>query len=409
MKKSVLKNYARLIAQMGVNIQPGEEVKIQCDLDQPEFIKMLTEECYKLGAKKVVVDWMYQPLDKIHVNYRDLDTLKKVEKWEKEKMKRETEVFPARIYVMSEDPDGLKGIDREKWAKMCQARYKVMKPYIDKLEGTQKWCIAAVPGKKWAKKVFPELRVQQAMEKLWDNILYTSRAAEGEDPVKNWQEHNKDLHARCDYLNSLKIKKLIYKSSNGTDFEVGLIPDSRFSAASEKTLQGQEYNPNIPSEECFISPMKGEAEGIVYSSKPLAYRGELIEDFWIKFENGKAVDCQARVNGDLLKQLISMDEGSCYLGECALVPYDSPIRESGILFYNTLFDENAACHLALGRGFIETIKDYDKYTLEEIRKMGVNDSMVHEDFMIGTKDLNITAICENGKKVPIFKNGNWAF
>lgn len=409
MKKTVLRKYAKLIAQMGVSIKKGDEVMILCELDQPEFIEMLTQECYRAGAGKVIVEFNYQPLQKLHVRHRSVKTLSAVEKWEEERFQHYVDKLPARIYIMSEDPDGLKGINQEKMAKGYQGRYLVTKKYTDQMDGKYKWCIAAVPGKAWAKKVFPELKVNQAMEKLWQAILSTSRVDEDSDPVENWKNHNKDIHSRCDYLNSLGIEELQYKSSNGTDFRVGLIESSKFCGASEKTLGGEEYNPNIPSEECFVSPMKGKAEGIVYSSKPLSYQGELIENFSITFKDGKAVDCKAEKNEELLKKLISMDEGAAYLGECALVPYDSPIRNSEILFYNTLFDENAACHLALGRGFIECIKDYEKYSLEEIREMGVNDSMVHEDFMIGTEDLSITAKCKDGKTVPVFENGNWAF
>ena len=246
------------------------------------------------------------------------------------------------------------------------------------------------------------------MEKLWEAILSTSRALEG-DPVANWEAHNKDLHSRCDYLNSLHIRSLHYTAGNGTDFTVGMIPEAHFCGGSEKSLQGIVFNPNIPSEECFISPMRGQAEGIVYATKPLSYQGQLIDKFWIKFHEGKAVEWNAEVNNELLTKLITMDEGSAYLGECALVPYDSPIRQSGILFYNTLFDENAACHLALGMGFADTIENFHERTLAECRALGVNDSMIHEDFMIGSQDMNIDAVCADGKTVPIFRNGNWAF
>lgn len=409
MKKSILRKYAKLIAVKGVNVQKNQEVIIVADLDQPEFVKMVVEECYRAGAGKVIVDWDYQPLTKLHIRHRSVKTLSTVEKWEEEKFKHYIEKLPCRIYLISEDPDGLKGINQEKMAKGQQGRYKILKPYQDELDGKYQWCIAAVPGKAWAKKVFPDLKVSQAVEKLWETILFTSRVDEESDPVENWINHSADLHSRCAYLNSLEIEKLKYSASNGTDFTVGLIPNSQFCGGSEKTLSGIEYNPNIPSEECFISPMKGEAEGIVYSTKPLSYQGQLIENFWIRFENGKAVEYGAEKNEALLDKLINMDENSAYLGECALVPYDSPISNTNILFYNTLFDENAACHLALGRGFMETIKDYSDYSFEEIKAMGVNDSMVHEDFMIGTSDLSIVAHCKNGNKVQIFKDGNWAF
>lgn len=407
MKKTVLRSYARLIARCGVNIQPGQEVFIEADLDQPEFVQMLVEECYKCKAKKVVVDWNYQPLQKIHYRYRTLTTLGKVEKYEEARWQHYVDTIPCRIYLISEDPDGLRGINQEKMAKAQQKRYPIAKPYRDALENKYQWCIAAVPGKAWAKKLFPQLRAGAAVEKLWEHILATSRV--DDDPIAAWEAHNRDLHDRCAYLNSLHIEKLHYTSANGTDFTVGMIPEGRFCGGSEKSLQGIVFNPNIPSEECFISPKRGEAEGIVYATKPLSYQGQLIDRFWIKFHEGKAVEWHAEVNNELLTKLITMDEGSAYLGECALVPYDSPIRKSEILFYNTLFDENAACHLALGMGFADTIEGFHEKTLAECRALGVNDSMIHEDFMIGSQDMNIDAMCADGRTVAIFRNGNWAF
>ena len=301
----------------------------------------------------------------------------------------------------------MKGVNQEKMAKAQQAKYKVIKPYRDQLENKYQWCIAAVPGVAWAKKLFPNLSKAQAVEKLWEAILDASRV--NEDPIAAWKAHNDDLAARCAYLNSLNIETLVYKSSNGTDLRVGMIPEAEFKGGGEYSLNNIFFNPNIPTEEVFISPMRGKAEGIVYSTKPLSYQGQLIENFSVRFEGGKAVEVHAEKNEELLKKLISMDEGAAYLGECALVPYDSPIQKSGLLFYETLFDENAACHLALGMGFADTIKDFDKYTLEECRKMGVNDSMIHEDFMIGAADLDIDAVTRDGKTVPIFRKGNWAF
>ena len=409
MKKSVMQKYARLIARKGVNIHKGQEVIIRADLDQPEFVRMTVEECYKAGASKVTVDWQYQPLQKLHYRYRSLKTLSKMENWEIEKLKLSVEKLPAMIYIMSEDPDGLKGINQEKVAKSQKALYPIMKPFRDAKDNKYQWCIAAVPGEKWAKKVFPELRVNAAMEKLWETILYTARA-DGDDPVQAWEDHNKNLHTKCDYLNALGIRELRYHSANGTDFCVGLIPDALFMGGSECAQgSGIEFNPNIPSEEIFTSPMRGKAEGTVVSTKPLSFRGELIENFSITFKDGKAVDCKAEKNEELLRTMITMDEGAAYLGECALVPFDSPICNSGVTFYNTLFDENACCHLALGYGFSNCIKNYETYTLEECREKGINDSIIHVDFMIGSADLSIDAVTEDGKTVAIFRDGNWAF
>ena len=407
MKATILRNYARLIARMGVNIQKGQDVIVFCELDQPKFAELLVDECYKAGARYVKVEFSHQPLYKLHVRHQTVTTLARVEEWEKARLQHYVDTLPCRIYLESVDPDGLKGINQKKIAKADQKSWPIIKPYHDKMENKYQWCIAAVPGEAWAKKLFPGMRASQAVEKLWQAILDTCRV--WDDPVAEWEKHNQSLKDHCAYLNSLHIEKLHYTASNGTDFTVGMIPQARFTGGCEESLQHIVFNPNMPTEECFISPMKGEAEGIVYATKPLCYQGQLIEGFWIRFHEGKAVEWHADKNEKLLGEIINMDEGSAYLGECALVPYDSPINNTGLLFYNTLFDENAVCHLALGKGFMDTIEDFQNKTLEEVRALGVNESMVHEDFMIGAADMSIDAICEGGKVVPIFRNGNWAF
>ena len=407
MKKTILRKYARLIAECGANVQKGQEVFILAGLDQPEFVAMVVDECYKLGAKRVVVDWDYQPLEKLHVRHQSVRTLSELTDYQEARYKHYLEKLPCRIYIDSDDPDGLRGINQKKQAAARQKRYPLIKGYVDALEGKYQWCIAAVPGAAWAKKLFPALSKRQAIEKLWQAILDTSRVTD--DPVAAWKAHNRDLHERCAWLNGLGIEKLHYTAANGTDFTVGMIPEAEFKGGGDTSLSGIFFNPNIPTEECFISPMRGQAEGIVYASKPLSRDGQLIDGFWIRFSEGKAVEWHADVNNELLTHIITMDDGSAYLGECALVPYDSPIQNSGILFYNTLFDENAACHLALGAGFADTIKGYESKTLEECRAMGINDSMVHVDFMIGTADMSIDAVTRDGKTVPVFRNGNWAF
>ena len=407
MNKTVLREYARLIVCCGVNVQKGQEVLIYAGLDQPEFVKLVVEEAYKAKAKKVVVEWSYEPLAKLHVRYQSVKTLGAVEPWQEARQQHYCDALPCRIHLISEDPDGMRGMNTEKMAKARQLSYPIVKPYIDQREGKQQWCIAAVPGVAWAKKVFPGMTKNRAVEKLWEAILSTSRV-EG-DPVAAWEKHNADLKKRCDYLNSLGIKSLHYTADNGTDLTVGMIPEARFCGGGEVSRQGIFFNPNIPTEECFISPMKGQAEGIVYSTKPLSYQGQLIENFYMRFEHGRVVEARAEKGEELLNTLLSMDEGASYLGECALVPQASPIAESGLLFYNTLFDENAACHLAIGMGFADTIVDAHNKTLEQCRQLGINDSMVHEDFMIGCDSMNIDAQTFDGKAVPIFRSGNWAF
>jgi len=407
MKKTVLREYARLIVRCGVNVQKGQEVMVYAGLDQPEFVKLVVEEAYKAKASKVIVEWNYDPLTKLHVRYQSVKTMGTVPEWQKARQQHYCDVLPARIHLVSDDPDGLKGINMGKMAKARKMSYPILRPYIDQREGKQQWCIAAVPGAAWAKKVFPGMRTSQAIEKLWEAILFTSRV--NEDPVKAWEDHNADLRKRCEYLNSLGIESLHYTADNGTDLTVGMISEAVFCGGAEVSRQGITFNPNIPTEECFISPMRGKAEGIVYSTKPLSYQGQLIENFSLRFENGKAVEAKAEKGEELLNTMITMDEGAAYLGECALVPQNSPICESGILFYETLFDENAACHLAMGAGFADTIRDHHSKTLEECRALGINDSMIHVDFMIGCDSMNIDAHCADGKIVPIFRNGNWAF
>ena len=407
MKKTVLRKYADLIVRKGINVQKGQEVLVYAELDQPEFVAMVVEACYKAKAKKVTVEWDYQPLQKLHIRHQSVKTMGTVTDVQKAKQQYQCDVLPCRLFLMSEDPDGLKGVNLGKVAKARKMSYPILKSYIDQREGQQQWCIAAVPGKAWAKKVFPELRPAAAMEKLWEVILYASRVTD--DPIKAWDDHNADLKARCAYLNDLGIESLHYTAANGTDLTVGMIPEGIFGGGADTSRQGIVFNPNIPSEECFTSPMKGKAEGIVYSTMPLSYQGQLIDKFSIRFENGKAVEAKAEVGEELLNTMLTMDEGAGYLGECALVPQASPICESGILFYNTLFDENAACHLAVGRGFTDCIRDHHNKTLQECQELGINDSMIHVDFMIGCDSMNIDAVCADGKTVAIFRNGNWAF
>ena len=408
MNKLQLRRYAKLLAKTGINVKKEQWVIVQAELDQPEFVEMVVEELYRAGAGKVTVEWAHQPVSALHYKYQDQDTLSQMQKWEIEKWELKKKELPAMLYLESSDPDGLKGIDQNKFTAVRSARSKIIKPYRDEMDNNYQWCIAAVPGKAWAKKVFPHLNVLQATEKLWDAILKASRA-DGADPVREWANHNDEIARRCDYLNRLGLVALEYKSGNGTDFKVGLIEDSLFMGGGEESLKGRYFNPNIPSEEIFISPKAGEADGIVYSTKPLSYQGELIEDFSVRFKDGKVTEVKAKKNVDLLEKMISMDEGAKMLGECALIPFDSPINNSGILFYNTLFDENASCHLALGHGFTNCVKGYENMSKEELTKKGINDSLIHVDFMIGCRDLEVIGITKRGTRIPILTYGNWAF
>ena len=408
MKKALLKNYAELLVKMGVNVQKGQELNVYASIDQVPLVTEVVKWAYKVGAKKVNVEWGCQEVSKLHYKYRSLETLSTVENWEVEKMKHRVEALPARLLIVSDDPDGMKGVDQKKIAMSRRATYPIMKPFIDQIENKEQWCIAGASSSKWAKKVFPHLSKAKAVEALWDAI-FTSSRVDGH-AIENWEKHNDNLTKKCDYLNSLKLKELRYTSSNGTNLKVGLIENAVFMGGNEKALGSNIiFNPNIPSEEIFTTPKKGLAEGIVYSAKPLSYQGQLIENFSVRFENGKAVEVKAEKGEELLKEMISMDETAGYLGEVALIAYDSPINNTGLLFFETLYDENASCHLALGRGFSNCIKDYEKYTKEEIDEMGINDSMIHVDFMIGSKDMSIVGITSSGEEIQIFKDGNWAF
>ena len=408
MKKSILREYAKLIVRCGVNVQKGQEVLIHAGLDQPEFVAMVVDEAYKAKAGKVTVNWSYQPLTKLHARYQSVKTLGTVLEWEKEKLQHYVDTVPCRIHLISDDPDGLKGVNTAKLAKGRQLSYPILKPYTDARNGQEQWCGAAVPGVAWAKKLFPNLSKNQAVEKLWEAILSAARVLEG-DPIENWAQHNANMAAHCKYLNDLHIEKLHLFADNGTDLTVGLIAEGQFCGGGETTKSGIFFNPNIPTEECFTSPKRGEAEGIVHSTKPLSYQGQLIDNFWMRFEGGKVVDSHAEVGDEVLTTMLNMDEGARYLGEVAIVPQSSPINQSGLLFYNTLYDENAVCHLAIGMGFMDCLTDYHNRTLEEGRALGINDSMIHTDFMIGCDTMNIDAICADGRTVRIFENGNWTF
>ena len=399
--------YAELIVKKGINPDPGQDVLILAGLDQVDFVRTVVEMCYQHGAGKVVVDWIDMPCSRLDQLYQSEERLSSVEKWELAKWQWRAEKLPALLWLDSDDPDGMEGIDQEKRARAQMARFPEIKPFRDAMENKHQWCIAGVPGKKWACKVFPGIPEAEAEEKLWNAILAAARA-DG-DPIANWDKHNETIHRRTEKLNSFNFKELIYRSSNGTDLRVGLIPQGVFAGAAEKDLSGRVFNPNIPSEEIFTSPMRGKAEGVVYSTKPLSWQGSMIENFSIRFENGRAVEVKAEKGQKVLEKMISMDEGAAYLGECALIDYNSPINNTGILFFSTLYDENASCHLALGRGFENSIADFEKYTQQEMRDMGINDSMIHVDFMIGSADLDITGVTAGGREIPVFRHGSWCF
>ncbi|MBO4667650.1 MAG: aminopeptidase [Bacilli bacterium] len=407
MKKSDLKKFAKLIVRQGANVQKKQSVIINASVECADFVTMVVEECYKAKAKDVRVDWTYDELTKLHYKYQTVETLSEVRPWVEERAKDMVETLPARIFIMSDDPDALKDVDQTKMMKSTQARGKILKKYRDAIDNKHQWTIVGFPGAKWAKKVFPNEKEKKAKELLWDAIYKTTRL-EG-DPIKNWQEHAKFIHAKCDFLNNLHIKELHYKSSNGTDFKVCLTGKTLFHGGSVATIKGVVYDPNMPTEECYTSPDPKTAEGVIYATKPLSLYGTVLNNFGFRFEKGKVVEVLGgEKEKEVLNGLINIDEGASRLGEVALVPFDSPVNMTGLLFFNTLYDENACCHLALGAGFDDCIDGFEKMTEEEKQAVGLNDSMIHVDFMVGSSDLEITAKTFDGKVVPIFKNGTWA-
>ena len=407
MEQKLLKDYARLIAVQGGHVVKGDEVWINAGLDQPDFVILVVYGCYKEEAKYVTVYWRHDPVSKLAYKYENVTSLARVSPMQVAKFKYWVKKLPVVIHIISDDPDAMKGVNQAKVSKSMAKRYPKIKKYREAFDGKYKWCIAAVPGKGWAKKVFPKLDEEAAVKALWEAILKTSRV-DGNDPVKNWDAHNAFLINQREKLEKLDLKELIYKSANGTDFSVELIEGMRWGGGVEIAPNKGQFNPNIPTEEVFTTPMKGKAEGTLVASKPLSYNGELIEDFSITFKDGKVVEVNARKNKGLLEKLVKMDEGASMLGEVALVPFESPINKTGILFYNTLFDENACCHFALGFGFSELYPGALEMTMEQKSEIGINNSMIHVDFMVGTADLSIVGVTRKDEKIQIFQDGTWA-
>ena len=406
---TLLQKYAELIVRTGANVQPGQVVQLSVSVEQHEFAARMIEECYKAGAKKVNVDWLYDAQSRLNFQYADQDVLSQVLPWEEAKMKQMVEDLPCRIFIASDDPDAMNGIDPQKLSAVAQGRSRVLKPYRNAIDGKHQWVIAAYPSVKWARKCFPALSDDQAVDKLWEAILRTVRVREDNDPVAAWKAHTDFIEEKAAWMNAQGFSSLRYKSANGTDFTVELIPGAKWEGAGAvNTVNGAFYIPNMPTEEIFTSPMAGKCEGTLVAVKPLSWNSQLIENFSITFKDGRAVSCRAEKGQELLEKMIRMDENAAMLGELALVPKESPVNQCGFLFYETLFDENACCHVALGMGFKEVLPGGDDMTVAQAQEQGVNDSIIHVDFMIGSDDLSIDGIRPDGSTVPVFRNGTWA-
>jgi len=404
---SILRKYAELIVRTGANVQPGQVVQLTISVEQHEFAAMVTEACYKAGAKKVNIDWTCDAVSRANFLYADQEVLSKVLPWEEAKQQQMVEDLPCRIFVVSEDPDAMNGVDPEKLSAVAQSRARVLKPYRNAIDGRHQWAIAAYPSEKWAQKCFPG--AADAVDRLWDAILKTVRVTEDNDPVAEWKAHTDFLEEKAAWLNAQGFSSMHYTSANGTDFTVDLIPGAKWAGAGDvNPLNGAFYIPNMPTEEIFTSPVAGKCEGTLVAVKPLSWNSQIIDGFSITFENGRAVSCHAEKGQALLERMLHMDEGAGMLGEVALVPKESPVNQCGFLFYETLFDENACCHCAVGMGFKEVLPDGNDLTMEQAKERGINDSIIHVDFMVGADDLSIDGIRPDGSTEAVFRNGTWA-
>ncbi len=407
MNQKIYENYAKLAVKIGINLQEGQDVVITASTRLNEIVKEIVKECYKNKARSVRVEWFNEEIDKLQWMNEDVEVLSKVLAWQEEKAKYNAENLPCKILVDDSDPEAYAGVDLGKMAEVRKARFKVLKKYRDMSDNKDQWLIVAVPSPSWAKKVFPELETEEAIAKLWEAIIKTMRL-DAEDPVQAWEDHITNLSDKSNKMNAMNLDYLTYKSANGTDLTVKLQPDHFWISARETNLRGIDFTANMPTEEVFSMPKRDGVNGVVVSTKPLSLNGQLVENFKVTFKEGKAVEVTAEKGLDVLETMLDMDESSRYLGEVALVPYDSPINETGLLFSNTLFDENACCHFAFGFAFKNNIKGYENMSEEDFEKAGFNDSVNHVDFMIGSDDLEIKGYDFDGKEYQIFQNGVWA-
>lgn len=407
-KLELLKKFAALAVQVGANVQKDQYVWINASTETKDLARLVVDAAYEAGAKAVTVNWSDDYVSKSGYLNMSMETLQIIPDWLVDKYKYFIENNGCVISISSPIPGLNSDVDPKKMQAAGIAAMKALKFYQDHMMGNRaQWTIIAAPNEVWAKRVFPDLEGPEAVEKLWDAILQASRVTLDNDPIQEWAEHNERLLTHNRILNKYQFKSLHFKNSLGTDLTIQLVENHIWAGGGENSTEGVYFNPNIPTEENFTMPYKYGVNGKVVASLPLNYQGNLIENFWLEFENGKVVRYGAEKKEESLKSLLEFDEGSSYLGEVALISYDSPINNSGILFYNTLFDENASCHLALGRAYPMNVKGGTEMTNEELLEIGSNQSMAHSDFMFGSKDMQITGTLKDGSTVEIFKNGDF--
>ena len=402
-----LEKYAELLIVKGCALERGQELYLNAPVQVVGFVRTLVKCAYEHGASYVTVNWSDGVVGRYAYDYAALERFETMPAWSAERANSMAENGAATLTILSDDPLVMRGADQAKMRARTVAVHEACKPYYDAIDfGKMRWCIAAAASEQWALQVFPNLDEREAVEKLWGAILDASRV--DDDPIVAWDRHKASFDARKDWLNNQRFVALHYTASNGTDLVVGLLEKAHWEGGGQEGADGTYFFPNIPTEEVFTSPDRMRVDGVVHSALPLIHNGAPVEDFWIRFEGGQAVEFDAREGRDVLESIIATDENSCRLGECALVPFKSPIRDTGILFYETLFDENASCHLAFGKGFPECYENGYELSCLELLNAGVNDSATHVDFMIGTPDMNITGIRADGSEVDVFVNGNWA-
>lgn len=400
-----LRKYARLIVKTGVNIQAGQTLVITAPIECAEFARLIAETAYKEGAREAVMQWQDELSAKIKFLLAPDEVFSEFPEWRRDFYMHYVNNGAAFVSIAAEDPELLKEVNPSRIVAQQKASSKALFQYRQKLMNHENsWCIASMPTKAWADKVFPGEAHAEVL--LLDSILKTVRI-DKDDPVAAWAEHVGNLEKRREFLNTHSFQFLHYESSNGTDLMIELPPGHIWQGGGEKNSDGIEFMANMPTEEVFTLPKRTGVNGRVIVSKPLIYNSTLIDKIALTFKDGQVSDFSAEAGQEMLKKLLETDEGASYLGEVALVPYDSPISNSGILFYNTLFDENASCHLALGKAYPICVQGGAKLAADELVANGINDSLVHVDFMIGTEDLAITGLSTDGKKTPVFVKGNF--
>jgi aminopeptidase len=401
-----LEKYAELAVRVGVNIQKGQTLFISAALEAAPFVRKIAEIAYKEGAKHVVVDWFDDEVNRIRLQHAPEESLSIVRRGKLNDLNKDLENGAAMLTIHSPKPDYLRGIETKRIAAVSKANNEAMHFARELIRQNKvSWLIVAYPTVEWAKKVFPHLPEEKAMQKLWECIEKATRL-DDPNPVERWQEHLKKIKERVQRLNELHLKQLSYRAP-GTDLTIELPRGHLWVGAEQQNEQGVFFVPNLPTEEVFTVPLKTGVNGVVQSTRPLSYNGQIIDRFSLTFKEGKVIDAHAETGEELLKSLIEMDEGSAFLGEVALVPHSSPISKLGAVFHQTLFDENASCHLALGFALPFCLEGGTSLTGDELEKRGVNQSIVHVDFMIGSSELDIDGESREGKTIPIFRNGDW--